>query len=348
MPVRFGLIGPGWRGKAYLRIASQLPEWFQPAGVVVRDPEKYRGDEALQGLPVFQSPLELARECDFLVMAVSKTSAAALLEQLFETGVPVLAETPPAFDDAGYRQMAALAAQSPRIQVAEQYPLQPHHAARTALIRSGAVGEVRHVQVSAGHGYHGIALIRQWLDVSDESCTVTAQQFKHPVLEVPHRGRNVGDGLETELQDIALLSFESGKSAVLDFAASQYFSPLRKNRVLIRGSHGEIRNDEVTRSLGQGAYETFSISRIQDGMEGSLAPLSLRELRGASGRLYQNRFYPAPLSDEELAIAEVLFRMSEYVRTGKSSYSLSEALVDVRLSLAIEASIAAGMPVVSG
>lgn len=347
MPVRFGLIGPGWRGKAYLRIARQLPQWFQPAGVVVRDLEKYREDDELRGLPVFQTPRELARECDFLVVAVSKASATALLAELADIGLPVLAETPPAFDEAGYRQMAALAAQSPRIQVAEQYPLQPHHAARTALIRSGALGEVRHVQVSAGHGYHGIALIRRWLDIADEYCTVTAQRFKHPVLEVPHRGQNVGDGLETEQQDVALLSFESGKSAVLDFTYSQYFSPLRKNRILIRGSHGEIRNNEVTRSLGQGAYETFSISRIQDGMEGSLAPSSLRELRGGSERLYQNPFYPAPLSDEELAIAEVLSRMSEYVRTGSSFYSLSEALVDVRLSFAIESSITAGMPVVS-
>ncbi|WP_162551179.1 Gfo/Idh/MocA family protein [Paenibacillus tepidiphilus] len=344
-PIRFGLIGLGWRGEQYVRIARQLPQWFEPAGVVVRNPDKYRDLAARLGLRLCRTPQELARDCDFVVAAVAKAAAPAVLAELAAHGIPVLAETPPAHDSAALRQMEAVAAQSPRIQVAEQYPLLPHHAARSALIRSGALGEVRHVQVSAGHGYHGIALIRRWLDLRDERCRIVAQQFTHPVLEVPVRGRDTGDGVELERHDIALLSFEGGKSAVYDFTRSQYFSPLRQNRVLIRGSHGEIRDNEVTRSLDSGMFDTLTIRRIQDGMEGSLAPLSLRELWAGSERLYISPFYPAPLSDEELAIAETLVRMDDYIRTGTSFYSLTEALVDVRLSLAIETAIASGVPV---
>lgn len=346
-PIRFGLIGLGWRGEMYLRLARQLPQWFEPAGIAVRDPDKYRAAAAQWGLPLFRTPQELARECGFLVAAVSKSAAPDLLAQLAAGGIPVLAETPPATDEAGLQKLAALAAQRPRIQVAEQYPLQPHHAARTALIASGTVGEVRHVQVSAGHGYHGIALIRRWLGVADERCRIVARRFEHPVLEVPVRGRSVTDKVEKELQDIALLSFEGGQSAVFDFTRSQYFSPLRQNRILIRGSHGEIRDNEVTRSLGGGDFEALTIRRIQDGMEGSLAPASLRELRAGGKQLYKNPFYPASLSDEELAMAEALRAMGHYMETGESFYSLTEALADLRLSLAIDSAIASGSAVVS-
>ncbi|CAH1221784.1 hypothetical protein PAECIP111892_05044 [Paenibacillus auburnensis] len=328
----------------YLRVASLLPHLFKPVGVVVRNQNKSREAVTRLGLTLYETPQELARQCDFLVAAVSKAVMPVLLTQLADTDIFVLAETPPAFNEAWFRQMSVVASKESRIQVAEQYPLQPHHAARTRLIRSGAVGLVKHVQVSAAHQYHGIALIRRWLDISDERCRITAHRFEYPVLEVPYRGRSVKDRLESELHDIALLSFESGKSAVYDFTRSQYFSPLRQNRVLIRGSHGEIRDNEVTYSLGDGAYSVYSIHRIQDGIEGSLAPSSLRELRGGSEVLYSNRFYPASLSDEELAIAEVLFQMSEYVITGKAFYSLSEALIDVRLSFAIESAIISGMP----
>ncbi|CAM3230188.1 Gfo/Idh/MocA family oxidoreductase [Paenibacillus lupini] len=341
--IRFGIIGFGWRTEAYLRIASQLPHLFKAVGVVVRDQAKYEEAAAEWGLKLYQSPEELAEHCDFLLTAVSKTSTPSLLKQLASIGKPIMAETPPAADEEGIKIISALISEGAPIQIAEQYPLQPYHAARTALISSGAIGEVSHVQVSAGHGYHGVSLIRHWLSLPhSSSCEIVARRFKFPIQEVPHRGRAVQGNLETDQQDIAILTFQDGKSAVLDFAGSQYFSPLRHNRVLIRGSHGEIRDNEVTRSLGAVDYETITISRQQDGLEGSLAPLSLRELRAGSECLFRNPYYPASLSDEEIAIAEALSRMTTYVREGVSFYSLSEALIDVKLAMAIDEAIATG------
>jgi Predicted dehydrogenases and related proteins len=341
--VRFGILGFGWRAEAYLRIARQLPHLFKAIGIVVRDKTKYEKAAAEWGVSLFGSPEELASQCDFLIAAVSKASVPQVLEELAALNIPVLAETPPAADEEGIKRMSALAAKGAAIQIAEQYPLQPHHAARTAMIRSGALGEVRHVQVSAGHGYHGISLIRHWLSILDPAgCQIVAKRIELPILEVPNRGRAVQDKLESDQQDIAILSFPGGKSAVFDFARSQYFSPIRHNRILIRGSHGEIRDNEVTRSLGGGEFESNTISRVQDGREGSLAPLSLRELRAGSECLFRNPYYPASLSDEEIAIAEALSRMASYVREGASFYSLAEGLIDVRLSLAIDEAIATG------
>ncbi|WP_165280049.1 Gfo/Idh/MocA family protein [Paenibacillus protaetiae] len=349
-PVRFGIVGMGWRAEAYLRVAGQLPHLFEIVGIAVRDPAKYKDAAAKWGIRLYSTPEELAKHCDFVLTAVSKASAPAVLQQLASLGVPVLAETPPAADEEGFKRIAELAEAGAPIQVAEQYPLQPHHAARAAVIRSGRIGDVRHVQVSAAHGYHGISLIRHYLsEKAGAECEIAARRFELPILEVPYRGRAVQDKLETELQDIAILSFSNGKSALLDFTRSQYFSPLRQNRLLIRGSHGEIRDNEVTSSIsgsgGPGGYETWSIRRLQDGQEGSLAPLSLRELRGGAERLYRNPYYPAPFSDDEIAMAETLSRMADYAKQDTRFYSLQEALMDIRLSMAIDRAAATGQSV---
>ncbi|MGG4145747.1 Gfo/Idh/MocA family oxidoreductase [Paenibacillus algorifonticola] len=341
-PIPFGIIGFGWRAEAYLRISKQLPHLFKIVGIVVRDTAKYQHAADQWGVPLYSTPQELAQHCEFLVAAVSKASMPHVLKEAALLDIPLLAETPPAFNDEGYQLVSSLIQADARIQIAEQYLLQPHHQARTTIIQSGSLGEVRHVQVSAAHGYHGISLIRQWLSVTDSNCHIVSRHLELPIQEVPHRGRAAQDRLETEIQDISIITFGDGKSAVLDFARSQYFSPIRHNRILIRGSKGEIRDNEVTRYLDANNYEDLSIRRMQDGLEGSLAPLSLRELRAGSECLYRNPYHPAQLSDEEIAMAEVLTRMTAYAAGGESFYSLAEALIDVRLSLAIDESIATG------
>ncbi|MCR2807531.1 Gfo/Idh/MocA family protein [Paenibacillus soyae] len=339
--IRFGLIGGGWRAAFYLRIAAMLPHQFRVSGILLRSPEKYSELLAKWNVPVYSSADALAKECDFLVLAVSKTAAASRIAELAEAGIPVLAETPPAVSLAEYERLTAIAASKPSIQVAEQYPLLPHHQARTAYAQAGKIGGVHHVQASAGHGYHGISLIRKWLSIDPaESCEIIGRKLTMPIADVPYRDQDVSDDREgIEQQEIAILQFGSGKSALLDFSRSQYFSPIRSNRILIRGTHGEIRDNDAVRKLGAGRFENVRFERVQSGQEGSLAPLSLLEIRAGAETLYRNPFTPHPLSDEELGIAEALLKMDRFIRDGVPFYSLVEALADVRLALAIEQSL---------
>ena len=62
--------------------------------------------------------------------------------------MPVLAETPPAPDLKGLIQLSKDLPGNARVQVAEQYPFQPLHAARLALARSGKLGEITQAQIS--------------------------------------------------------------------------------------------------------------------------------------------------------------------------------------------------------
>ncbi|MDF9845294.1 MULTISPECIES: Gfo/Idh/MocA family oxidoreductase [unclassified Paenibacillus] len=344
-PIRFGIIGSGWRAEMYLRLANLLPQQFQVSGVLIRNPEKYQQLIAKYNLTVYSSVERLAAESDFVVLAVSKTAAAPLLLELAALNIPVLAETPTASTPAEYELLRPLAVSSPLIQVAEQYPLLPHHQARTAYIKAGGLGQIGHVQVSVAHGYHGISLIRRWLSVTGTACEITARRVELPIMDFSYRGRAAEDSVKTEQQDIAVMVFPTGQSAVLDFTRSQYFSPLRSNRVLIRGSHGEIRDNEIIRRLGVEETEYLNIMRVQGGQEGSLDSLGLRELRAGQHNLFPNPFTAAPLSDEEIGIGQALLNMADYLQTGESSYSLADALTDVRLAFAVDEAIESGSTV---
>lgn len=56
-PIRFGLVGGGWRAEFFTRVARELPERFQLAGVVQRDFAKAQAFGARWGrrrLPIMQ------------------------------------------------------------------------------------------------------------------------------------------------------------------------------------------------------------------------------------------------------------------------------------------------------
>lgn len=344
-PIRFGIIGSGWRAEMYLKLARLLPEQFQVSGVLIRNRTKYQELIDKWSLTVYSSMERLAAESDFVVLAVSKSAAASLLLELAALHIPVLAETPAGSTPAEYELLRSRVGEAPLVQVAEQYPLLPHHQARSAYLQTGQLGQVGHVQVSVAHGYHGISLIRKWLSVTGTACEITARRVDLPIMDFSFRGREAGEALKTEQQDIAILVFPSGQSAVLDFTRSQYFSPLRTNRVLIRGSHGEIRDNEIIRRLGTEETEYMDIMRIQGGQEGSLDSLSLRELRAGQLSLFRSPFYPASLSDEEIGMGQALLNMSGFLNTGDSFYSLADALTDVRLAFAVDEAIALGSTV---
>lgn len=61
--------------------------------------------------------------------------------------------------------------------------------------------------------------------------------------------------------------------------------------------------------------------------------------------LYQNPFAPVSLSDEEIAVATCLVKMTEYARGGPSFYSLAEAAQDHYLGLTVAQAVASGQAV---
>jgi predicted dehydrogenase len=334
-PIEFAIVGAGWRARFYLRLAAALPEQFRVSGVVVRDPAKRSAFGETWRVAVFATLDEMLSRLSpqFVVTAVSWPANPPLLQALAERGIPVLSETPPAPDLDGLIALNRLTESGARIQVAEQYWLVPHHAARLAIAASGAMGRPTQAQVSAAHGYHGISLIRRFLGLRCEPPRITAMQFTAPTVGWPDlEGRLERERIEHPAQDIAWLDF-GDRLGVLDFTEPQYYSAIRNERVLVRGERGEIINDTVHYLKDFRTPIRLSLDRRISGLEDKVGRSFLKGIQLGAEWVFLNPFAPAPLTAHEIAVASCLDRMDEYVRTGKEFYPLWEASQDHYLNL---------------
>lgn len=128
-PIRFGIVGSGWRAEFFVRLARALPERLAVAGVVTRSAERVAQLKAEWGVPAFRTVSELcAAEPEFVIPSVPWEITPQVVQELVEREVPVLAETPPAPDVRGLRDLwdavggAKRAGGGRLVQVAEQYP----------------------------------------------------------------------------------------------------------------------------------------------------------------------------------------------------------------------------------
>ncbi|MEK7271213.1 MAG: Gfo/Idh/MocA family oxidoreductase, partial [Planctomycetota bacterium] len=231
--IRFGIVGAGWRSEFFQRAAAAAPERFEMAGAVVRDPAKGAAFEKKWDRPSFRTidAMLSAGTPRFVVVCVKWAPTPEVIAALGERGVPVLSETPPAPDIPG---LVALNERADRegwkVQVAEQYPFQPHHAARISAAQSGILGTVTQAQVSCAHGYHGVSLIRRFLGVRFEEADIVAREFTSPLLAAAERADVVKaarwdapkqlpaiDAMMESKQTLAWLDF-GGRLGVFDFA----------------------------------------------------------------------------------------------------------------------------------
>lgn len=341
-PIRFGIVGGGWRTLFYLQIARELPAQFEVAGMVVRDAGKGQALEARWGVKTYRTLDELLHAGDlrFVVVSVPWSVSPQMLHVLAEHGVPALAETPPAPDLDGLIAMHELVQRGAKIQVAEQYHLQPLHAARIAIARSGRLGTVTQAQVSAAHGYHGVSLIRKLLGVTFENVTVRAHRFVSPIVAGPDRsGPPAQEQIRPSTQVIAYLDF-GDKLGVYDFTGDQYRSWIRSQRVLVRGERGEINNTQVRYLADFLTPITFGLVRRNAGEDGDLEGYYHKGILAGDEWVYKNPFAPARMSDDEIAVASCLIGMDRYLDGGPDFYSLAEAAQDHYISLMIERALA--------
>jgi predicted dehydrogenase len=327
--VRFGVVGGGWRAEFYLRLARELPARFTVVGQVTRS-----------GLAEM-----LDRRPDFVVTAVAKEANARIVAELVERGVPVLSETPPAPTVEALRELWSVA--GGLVQVAEQYPFQPMHAVRLGLARDGALGQVTGAQVSSTHDYHAVALLRGLLGAGFAPAVVGAGRFAAPIVRGPDRGgRPAVEELVEAHRVVATLDFGAGRLGLYDFTDGQWFHPLRGHRHVVSGTHGEIVDDVVVRLADAGTAVSSRIERRQTGLGADLEGFALDVLTLDGAVRWRNPYFPARLSDEEIAIARCLDAMSAWVGgTGEPPYPLAEACQDQLIALAIAESWRTARPV---
>ncbi len=345
--MRFGIVGSGWRVRALMRAARGSGGRVEVVGLAARTPQHAAALADEFGVPVYETLAELAagESPDFVLTSVAWDANPGIVLQAVELGLPVLSETPPATSLEELRQMWALTEKGARIQVAEQYWLQPHHAARLAFAHSGRMGRISQVQISAAHGYHAISLMRRFLGVAAELPRVSVRSFSSPVVRgadtdgPPAREETIADE-----QTIAYFDF-GDRLGVLDFASEQYFSLIRGQRLLVRGDRGEIIDDHAAYLADYVTPIEVTFTRHSAGPNGNLEGNFLKGIQAGERWWYRNPTAPAELSDDEIAIASLLGRMADYVRGGPPAYSLAEACQDRYFDLLCEEALRTGQSV---
>lgn len=336
----FVMVGWGYRSRAWWEAAQGIGA--ECVGMVVRTPRD-------TPVPAYHSlPEALAKTGAKLVVAsVSWDQTPVIARQAVEAGVGVLLETPAAGNTEGLEALWRDVGASGLVQVAEQYPRYPSHAARLAVTASGVIGTPTQVQVSSTQTYHAVALMRAHLGLPMGAARVTAASVTAPALQPLSRAGWTG---KTEPEDTttrhAVFDFGDGRSGVYDFSDQQTRNLLRFRRLAVRGTLGELDGDDVVRWGGPETILTGRIERRQTGYDLDMSGFDSEHLSYEGEVLWRNPWPGNHWPDDTIATATLLRDTLAWADGGAPEpYPLAQGCQDAALGFAIEQAIKAQRPV---
>ncbi len=349
--MKIGFIGNGWRTEGYWRIVHEVPEEFEISGVLFRNPDKAAAfGKTHPGLAFTELDAFLGQDHDMVFILLPRHIVLPYIEAVLKAGFPLLVETPPANGPDELNAVWELQKKyGAKIQVAEQYFLQPYHRAVKALADRGVFGEISNLRISMAHDYHGISVMRRLLGTEGLPCSITGQRFEFPVLW--HCGREgLAEGSEKIVRDgrkVASFVFENGKVGFFDFAGEQYFNYFRSRHLNVQGTHGELNDYNVAYWNGRMPVSA-RLERQDTGKDSNLEGYFHRGITWNGEYVYENPFakYPkARLTDDEIAMGSLLLGMKRMIAGGEEIYPLREALEDTYLYLMMDEAIRTGTAV---
>ena len=345
---RFAIIGGGRRSEFFLRLAQDLPQKFVVTGLYSRSAEKRSEVASRFGVPVRDSiDALLADRPDFVLVAVPRTVVATVTIDLVERGARVLVETPPAVSVDEMRDLWSRVGATDLVQVADQSMYMPSHLAREQIARSGVIGTPTSVHVSSNHLYHAVSIMRVLLRAGKGGATVVARDFTAPLVDpLNFRGYTGDTEPGDKVTTLATIDFGNGRSGLYDFTENQWFNPLRQRRLVVRGSRGEIVDDTVVFMEDPQTVIESRLVRRQTGIDHNLEGFNLDNISFNGKSVFRNPFATASQSDEDIAVALLVYRMSAWTHgDAPAPYPLADGMQDHLLGLAIEQSAESGQPV---
>jgi hypothetical protein len=331
--ISFVIIGSGYRSEYYGRVVKTYPNLFS-AMFLCRSEEKVRLVTQHTGIPATTDPDKaLSIKPDFVVVAVDREHVADVTREWVLRGYPVVAETPVGSSIEKLENLWQLKeSKNAKIVCCEQYHRQPLLANGLSFISSGMLGKPTTGYLSLVHDYHASSLLRRMLMTNGEKYVLHGERREGPVIETDSRLCASYDGhTQNEVRDIVHIDYESGKTAIYDFASVEYRSYIRSRHLTVRGERGEW-SDRILYYLDQNNNPQRKLLmpdlpekyRILDTQ-------SLRDIR----RTWQPELQLDTLQDE-YAIATLLLDMKDYLDKGKSPYPLNEALDDALFWLLVQ------------
>jgi predicted dehydrogenase len=368
-PLRVAIIGTAARSNyLYGPILKALPEEVALTAVWGRSASSAQQLGESLGTPWYTDLERLVRETDpeIGIVSVAYEANGAVGLSAVEQGLHVLLETPIAHKlSEADAIIAAAARRGVKIEVAEQFHRRPLEAIKLRLIASGIFGTV-HTSFNdfAGHGYHGVSVMRSYLGFDAVPVQVTGAVRSFPLA--PHWSRLKGTtGARTETQEHGMIEFADGRLGIFHWTDVGYDSALRwwrSSRFLAEKGMG------ITVGVGLDVQERLSLT-APGGEAPRFITLERRWERVDGGALtamvahtgdpelpvvrWDNPFAPkvqghgGQWHDDEIGVAGCLLSLVTAVREGtEPSYGAAQARLDQEIILAIrQSSLQGGQPV---
>ncbi len=364
-PLRVAIIGTARRSDYfYGPLVKALPDLVELVGVWGRSADSARRLGETLAVPWFTDLDHLVRETapDIGIVSVAYGANGQVGLAAVEAGLHVLLETPIAHDLAEADAIIAAAQQRGRkIEVAEQFHRRPLEQIKLALLASGLFGRV-HTAFNdfAGHGYHGVSVLRSYIGFDAQPVQVTGAVQSYPLA--PHWARLSDQrGARSETQEHALIEFDGGQLGVYHWTNVGYDSPLRwwrSSRFLAEKGMGvtvgvnlEVQEWLTLLAPGGEAPRFITLERRRERVDGG----ALTAMIAHTGDpdlpqvRWDNPFRPARAghgpqwSDDEIGVAGCLLSLVEAVQSGgEPSYGPHQARLDQAVVLAMRQSAVEG------
>ena len=368
-PLRVAIIGTAARSDyMYGPIVKALPNQVELVSVWGRSTESARRLGESLGAPWYtdldRQTRETAPQIGIVSVAYAANGEVGLMA--VEAGLHVLLETPIAHKlSEADAIMAAAQQRNVKIEVAEQFHRRPLEQIKLNLIESGLFGRVySSFNDFAGHGYHGVSVMRSYLGFDARPIQVTGAVRKYDLASHWSRIQDRA-APRPETQEHGMVVFEDERLGIFHWTSVGYDSPLRwwrSSRFLAEKGMG------ITVGVGLDVEERLSllspdgeaplfvtVERRWDRVDGG-ALVAMVAHTGDSERptvRWDNPFRPQKRGhgvqwhDDEIGVAGCLMSLVEAVRTdAEPTYGAHQARLDQEIIVAIrESSKRGGEPI---
>ncbi len=275
-----------------------------------------------------------------------------------EHGLHVLLETPIAHDLGEADAIIAAAGQrNLKIEVAEQFHRRPAEQIKLKLIESGLFGNVyTSFNDFAGHGYHGVSVLRSYLGFGARPTQVTGLVRSYPLA--PHWPRlGGGAGTRDETQEHALIDFEGGQTGIFHWTSVGYDSPLRwwrssrflaeKGMGITVGVYPDLEEQLTLLAPGGRGLRRITLERQFERVDGGALTAMVAHTGDPDLPVltWENPFRPtvqghgAQWHEDEIGVAGCIQSLVDAVRLGaEPTYGAHQARLDQEIVLALHQS----------
>lgn len=204
----------------------------------------------------------------------------------------------------------------------EQYLHTPFYSSVMTAVKR--IGRISYAYISGLHNHHAASIMRAIFPDKEIDEVKRLLDSSFECLRTGDRSGLVRSGEKEEYRrKITSVTFRTGEVFICDFSSGQYHSYILPGRIEIRGERGVVTEKGVTFVDNDGYPVNMDFVFHRDGGKSSRYP-TLSHVTLGDTTIFTNDFYPAVLSDDEIAIAEML----EEYREGRLLYSISQAAAD--------------------